>query len=88
MNKETKFVQEEKANVNWLMNKLRAVEAERDKLVDRINRLEETNVCLRIKLQAVKIYVPNEVYIKKVIIPLDIDDDEPDEYDCDETSFE
>ena len=51
-----------------------------DEVVDRINRLEETNVCLRIKLQAVKIYVPNEVYIKKVIIPLDIDDDEPDEY--------
>ena len=41
MNKETKFEQEEKANVNWLMNKLRAVEAERDKLVDRINSCQD-----------------------------------------------
>ena len=88
MNKEPKFEQEEKANVNWLMNKLRAVEAERDILVDRINRLEETNVSLRIKLQAVKIYVPDEVYIKKVIIPLDIDEDEPDVCNCDDTTFE
>lgn len=69
-----------KNNTDWLIEKLRTAELERDEAISHAKNLEIDNLRLRMKLQAVSSIVSGEVYIEDMFIPDDeyADTDIPD----------
>ena len=74
------FKQEEKtmtaenrksSNTEWLIEKLRAAERERDEVIEHARGLEIDNLRLRMKLQAISSIVGDEVYVEDMFIPND-----------------
>ena len=68
------------SNTEWLIEKLRAAERERDEVIEHARGLEIDNLRLRMKLQAISSIVSGEVYIEDMFIPDDeyADTDIPD----------
>ena len=68
------------SNTEWLIEKLRAAERERDEVIEHARCLEIDNLRLRMKLQAISSIVSGEVYIEDMFIPDDeyADTDIPD----------
>ena len=74
-----------KNNTEWLIEKLRTAEVERDEAISHAKNMEIDNLRLRMKLQAISSIVSGEVYIEDMFIPDDeyADTDIPDiEADC------
>ena len=69
-----------KNNTDWLIEKLRTAELERDEAISHVKNLEIDNLRLRMKLQAISSIVSGEVYIEDMFIPDDeyADTDIPD----------
>lgn len=69
-----------KNNTEWLIEKLRTAEVERDEAISHAKNLEIDNLRLRMKLQAISSIVSGEVYIEDMFIPDDeyADTDIPD----------
>lgn len=69
-----------KNNTEWLIEKLRTAELERDEAISHAKNLEIDNLRLRMKLQAISSIVSGEVYIEDMFIPDDeyADTDIPD----------
>lgn len=69
-----------KNNTDWLIEKLRTAELERDEAISHAKNLEIDNLRLRMKLQAISSIVSGEVYIEDMFIPDDeyADTDIPD----------
>lgn len=69
-----------KNNTEWLIEKLRTAEVERDEAISHANNMEIDNLRLRMKLQAISSIVSGEVYIEDMFIPDDeyADTDIPD----------
>lgn len=69
-----------KNNTEWLIEKLRAAERERDEAISHAKNMEIDNLRLRMKLQAISSIVSGEVYIEDMFIPDDeyADTDIPD----------
>lgn len=69
-----------KNNTEWLIEKLRTAEVERDEAISHAKNLEIDNLRLRMKLQAISSIVGGEVYIEDMFIPDDeyADTDIPD----------
>ena len=69
-----------KNNTEWLIEKLRTAELERDEAISHAKDLEIDNLRLRMKLQAISSIVSGEVYIEDMFIPDDeyADTDIPD----------
>lgn len=69
-----------KNNTEWLIEKLRTAERERDEAISHAKNLEIDNLRLRMKLQAISSIVSGEVYIEDMFIPDDeyADTDIPD----------
>ena len=69
-----------KNNTEWLIEKLRTAELERDEAISHAKNLEIDNLRLRMKLQAISSIVGGEVYIEDMFIPDDeyADTDIPD----------
>ena len=69
-----------KNNTEWLIEKLRAAERERDEAISHAKNMEIDNLRLRMKLQAISSIVGGEVYIEDMFIPDDeyADTDIPD----------
>ena len=69
-----------KNNTEWLIEKLRTAEVERDEAISHAKNLEIDNLRLRMKLQAISSIVSGEVYIEDMFIPDDeyADPDIPD----------
>lgn len=69
-----------KNNTEWLIEKLRTAERERDEAISHAKNLEIDNLRLRMKLQAISSIVGGEVYIEDMFIPDDeyADTDIPD----------
>ena len=69
-----------KNNTEWLIEKLRTAEVERDEAISHAKDLEIDNLRLRMKLQAISSIVSGEVYIEDMFIPDDeyADTDIPD----------
>lgn len=61
------------SNTEWLIEKLRAAERERDEVIEHARGLEIDNLRLRMKLEAISSIVGDEVYVEDMFIP---DDDE------------
>ena len=59
------------SNTEWLIEKLRAAERERDEVVEHARGLEIDNLRLRMKLQAISSIVGDEVYVEDMFIPDD-----------------
>ena len=60
-----------KNNADWLIEKLRTAELERDEAISHAKNLEIDNLRLRMKLQAISSIVSGEVYIEDMFIPDD-----------------
>lgn len=60
-----------KNNTDWLIEKLRTAELERDEAISHAKNMEIDNLRLRMKLQAVSSIVSGEVYIEDMFIPDD-----------------
>lgn len=69
-----------KNNTDWLIEKLRTAEVERDEAISHAKNMEIDNLRLRMKLQAISSIVSGEVYIEDMFIPDDeyADTDIPD----------
>lgn len=71
---------ENRRNIDWLIEKLREAERERDEVIEHAKNLEVDNFRLRFKLQAVGDIAGSEEYIGTLDIPddnfADIPDDE------------
>lgn len=69
-----------KNNTEWLIEKLRTAEVERDEAISHAKNMEIDNLRLRMKLQAISSIVSGEVYIEDMFIPDDeyADTDIPD----------
>ncbi len=69
-----------KNNTEWLIEKLRTAEVERDEAISHAKNMEIDNLRLRMKLQAISSIVSGEVYIEDMFIPDDeyTDPDIPD----------
>ena len=69
-----------KNNTEWLIEKLRTAEVERDEAIRHAKNMEIDNLRLRMKLQAISSIVGGEVYIEDMFIPDDeyADTDIPD----------
>lgn len=69
-----------KNNTEWLIEKLRTAEVERDEAISHAKNMEIDNLRLRMKLQAISSIVGGEVYIEDMFIPDDeyADHDIPD----------
>ena len=69
-----------KNNTEWLIEKLRTAEVERDEAISHAKNMEIDNLRLRMKLQAISSIVSGEVYIEDMFIPDDeyADTDVPD----------
>ncbi len=69
-----------KNNTEWLIEKLRTAEVERDEAISHAKNFEIDNLRLRMKLQAISSIVSGEVYIEDMFIPDDeyADTDIPD----------
>ena len=69
-----------KNNTEWLIEKLRTAEVERDEAISHAKNMEIDNLRLRMKLQAISSIVGGEVYIEDMFIPDDeyADTDIPD----------
>lgn len=69
-----------KNNTEWLIEKLRTAERERDEAISHAKNMEIDNLRLRMKLQAISSIVGGEVYIEDMFIPDDeyADTDIPD----------
>ena len=69
-----------KNNTDWLIEKLRTAELERDEAISHAKNMEIDNLRLRMKLQAISSIVSGEVYIEDMFIPDDeyADTDIPD----------
>ena len=69
-----------KNNTEWLIEKLRTAEVERDEAISHAKNMEIDNLRLRMKLQAISSIVSGEVYIEDMFIPDDgyADHDIPD----------
>lgn len=69
-----------KNNTEWLIEKLRTAERERDEAISHAKNMEIDNLRLRMKLQAISSIVSGEVYIEDMFIPDDeyADTDIPD----------
>lgn len=69
-----------KNNTDWLIEKLRTAELERDEAISHAKNMEIDNLRLRMKLQAISSIVSGEVYIEDMFIPDDeyADQDIPD----------
>ena len=69
-----------KNNTEWLIEKLRTAELERDEAISHAKNMEIDNLRLRMKLQAISSIVSGEVYIEDMFIPDDeyADTDIPD----------
>ena len=69
-----------KNNTEWLIEKLRTAEVERDEAISHAKNMEIDNLRLRMKLQAISSIVSGEVYIDDMFIPDDeyADTDVPD----------
>lgn len=60
-----------KNNTEWLIEKLRTAEAERDESIRHAKNMEIDNLRLRMKLQAISSIVGDEVYVEDMFIPDD-----------------
>lgn len=60
-----------KNNTEWLIEKLRTAEVERDEAISHAKNMEIDNLRLRMKLQAISSIVSVEVYIEDMFIPDD-----------------
>ena len=60
-----------KNNTEWLIEKLRTAEVERDEAIRHAKNMEIDNLRLRMKLQAISSIVSGEVYIEDMFIPDD-----------------
>ena len=60
-----------KNNTDWLIEKLRTAESERDEAIRHAKNLEIDNLRLRLKLQAISDIVSDEVYVEDMFIPDD-----------------
>ena len=58
-----------KNNTEWLIEKLRTAEVERDEAISHAKNMEIDNLRLRMKLQAISSIVSGEVYIEDMFIP-------------------
>lgn len=58
-------------NIDWLVEKLREAERERDEAVAHARNLEIDNFRLRVKLQSISNFVCDEEYIEDLYIPDD-----------------
>lgn len=58
-----------KNNTEWLIEKLRTAEVERDEAISHAKNMEIDNLRLRMKLQAISSIVGGEVYIEDMFIP-------------------
>lgn len=58
-----------KNNTDWLIEKLRTAELERDEAISHAKNMEIDNLRLRMKLQAISSIVSGEVYIEDMFIP-------------------
>ena len=69
-----------KNNTEWLIEKLRTAEVERDEAISHAKNMEIDNLRLRMKLLAISSIVSGEVYIEDMFIPDDeyADTDIPD----------
>lgn len=59
------------SNTEWLIEKLRVAERERDEVIEHARGLEIDNLRLRMKLQAISSIVGDEVYVEDMFIPDD-----------------
>ncbi len=69
---------ENRRNVDWLIEKLREAERERDEAIEHVKDLDVDNFRLRVKLQAICDIVGGEEYIGDLIFPEDDFADVPD----------
>lgn len=60
-----------KNNTEWLIEKLRTAEVERDEAISHAKNMEIDNLRLRMKLQAISSIISGEVYIEDMFIPDD-----------------
>ena len=60
-----------KNNTEWLIEKLRTAEVERDEAISHAKNMEIDNLRLRMKLQAISSIVSGEDYIEDMFIPDD-----------------
>ena len=56
------------SNTEWLIEKLRAAERERDEVIEHARCLEIDNLRLRMKLQAISSIVGDEIYVEDMFI--------------------
>ncbi len=56
-------------NTEWLIEKLRTAELERDEAIRHAKDLEIDNLRLRVKLQAISEFVSDEEYVEDMFIP-------------------
>ena len=70
---------ENRRNIDWLIEKLREAERERDEAIEHAKDLEIDNFRLRVKLLAISEIVGDEEYIEKLEIPDDSFADIPDD---------
>ena len=54
------------SNTEWLIEKLRAAERERDEVIEHARGLEIDNLRLRMKLEAISSIVGDEVYVGRI----------------------
>lgn len=59
------------SNTEWLIEKLRVAERERDEVIEHARGLEIDNLRLRMKLEAISSIVGDEVYVEDMFIPDD-----------------
>ena len=57
-----------KNNTEWLIEKLRTAEVERDEAISHAKNMEIDNLRLRMKLQAISSIVSGEVYIEDMFL--------------------
>ena len=60
-----------KNNTEWLIEKLRTAELERDEAISHAKNMEIDNLRLGMKLQAISSIVGDEVYVEDMFIPDD-----------------
>ena len=58
-----------KNNTEWLIEKLRTAEVERDEAISHAKNMEIDNLRLRMKRQAISSIVSGEVYLEDMFIP-------------------